>query len=231
MLIAITSHACEVDDAHLCVEYNHRVKFVSPVKPLRNSDAIEAFVKAANNCEFDAILFTSAFAAIKIAPFLNSEIASKVRIIANGPQTAKKLDEIKLDAEMLPFFYSKDLIPYLGRWIRGKKIGIPRADIAYMKLSHDIECAGGIPCEYKCYDLAATNEELDIKGCGAVLFTSPAAFMMAKLPDTDDVIEMAIGEVTEKAMMYMGHIPDVVGDGSIEGTLKALNVYLITGCH
>lgn len=231
MLIAITRHAKAVEDAHLCEEYNHKAKFVSTIKPIRNQKAIDDFITAANNKEFDAIFFPSAYAAEKIGPFIEPRLATKVRMIANGPQTAKDLHNIGLAAEMLPFFYSRDLIPYLGKWIRGKKIGIPRADCAYMKLSDDIKKAGGIPFEFKCYDIVPTNELLDIADCGAILFTSPAAFKLAKLPKMGEMIQMAIGEVTADAMMYSGDAPSVIGDGSVEGTLKALNAYLLMESH
>lgn len=231
MLIAITRHAESVEDPHLCELYGHEAKSVSPVKPVRRQKEIDEFITAANNKEFDAIFFPSAYACEKICPFINPRLATKVRMIANGPQTAKDMHNIGLAAEMLPFFYSRDLIMYLGKWIKGKKIGIPRADCAYMKLSDDIKKAGGIPCEYICFDIVATDEVLDFEGCGAVLFTSPISFKLAKLPKLNEMILMAIGDVTADAMMYGGHNPHVVGDGSIEGTLKALNAYLWTESH
>ena len=227
MLIAITQHAGAVDDNAICEKYNHKARIVCPVKPVKNQQEIDAFVTAVNNCEFDAVFFPSAFSAEKVGPLVNPRLATKVRMIANGPQTARDLHNIGLAAEMLPFFYSRDLIPYLGKWIRGKRIAIPRAGITYPKLAEEIKEAGGIPVEYKCYDIIATNEELNLDGCGAVLFTSPAAFALAKLPKLDrEITFIAIGEVTADEMMYHGTIPTVVGDGSIEGTIKALNATL-----
>ena len=149
-------------------------------------------------------------------------------MIANGPQTAKDLHNAGLAAEMLPFYYSRDLVPYLGKWIRGKKIGIPRADYTYPQLAADIEKAGGTPFEFTCFELAPTNEPLDLAGCGAVLFTSPEVFEMSRLPKVKDMIMIAIGDVTAQAMMYGGCPPSVVGDGSVEGSLIALNSYLWT---
>ena len=37
---------------------------------------------------------------------------------------------------------------------------------------------------------------------------------------------MAIGDITAAAMRAGGTVPTVVGDGSLEGSLKALNDYL-----
>jgi uroporphyrinogen-III synthase len=39
---------------------------------------------------------------------------------------------------------------------------------------------------------------------------------------------MAIGEITAEAMRMDGIVPAVVGNGSLEGTLGALNMYLDT---
>ena len=40
---------------------------------------------------------------------------------------------------------------------------------------------------------------------------------------------VAIGEITAGVMKEGGTIPEVVGDGSLEGTLKALNLFLEKG--
>jgi len=226
MLIAITRHTGALEDAALCEKYNHKAKVVSPIKPVKNMGSIESFIKAANGSEFNAIFFPNAYVAEKLGVCINPRLATKVRMIANGPQTAKILHNIGLAAEMLPFFYSKDLVLYLGKWIHEKKIGIPRAGNTYPKLADDILHAGGIPAEYICYDVEKTNEAMDLTGVDAILFTSPTAFSLAKLPKMENIIQMAIGEVTAQEMMYGGHVPAVVGDGSIEGTLKALNAYI-----
>ncbi len=228
MLIAITQHAGSVEDEAICEKYTHKAKMISPARYKEHPDEIEAFVTAANNHEFDAIFFPSALAAEKIGGLINPRLATKVRMIANGPQTAKVLLNVGLAAEMLPFYYSRDLIPYLGKWIRGKKIGIPRADFTYPKLVDDIKHAGGEPREFHCFELAATNEPLNLEGCGAVLFTSPEVFELSRLPKMPNMILMAIGDVTANAMFHGGCNPSVVGDGSIEGTLIALNSYLWT---
>ncbi len=231
MLIAITRHTGALEDAALCEKYNHKAKVVSPIKTVKNMEVIESFIKAANGEEFDAIFFPNAFVAEKLGHCIKQQLASKVRIIANGPQTAKILHNIGLAAEMLPFFYTKDLVLYLDKWIRGKKIGIPRAGNTYPKLAEDIIHAGGIPVEYICYDVEKTDEVMDLTGVDAILFTSPIAFKLAILPKMENIIQMAIGEVTANEMMYGGDAPAIIGDGSIEGTLKALNAYLVTESH
>jgi uroporphyrinogen-III synthase len=44
-----------------------------------------------------------------------------------------------------------------------------------------------------------------------------------------DLLVMAIGEITAAAMEKAGTTPVVVGDGSLEGTLAALNTHLKSG--
>ena len=42
-----------------------------------------------------------------------------------------------------------------------------------------------------------------------------------------DLLVMAIGDITAGAMRKCGTMPQVVGDGSLEGSLTALNTYLM----
>ena len=50
---------------------------------------------------------------------------------------------------------------------------------------------------------------------------------MAVLPPlTSSILPIAIGEITAAAMRDGGLEPKVIGDGSLEGTLKNLNAYL-----
>ena len=81
--------------------------------------------------------------------------------------------------------------------------------------------------EYRCYGLEPTNEPLNLDGVDAILFTSANSYKMAILPPlTSSILPMAIGEITAAAMRAGGLEPKVVGDGSLEGTLKNLKAYL-----
>jgi uroporphyrinogen-III synthase len=94
------------------------------------------------------------------------------------------------------------------------------------KLIKGISDAGGIPYEFRCYSLKPTGKILDIKDADAVLFTSAMSFKEAVLPDIRGFIRIAVGDVTADAMRDAGVVPDVVGDGSLKGTLEVLNRYL-----
>jgi uroporphyrinogen-III synthase len=117
-------------------------------------------------------------------------------------------------------------VPFLGEWIRGKHIGIPRADVPNPSLINAITAAGGIPHEFRCYGLAPTGESLFIEEADAILFTSAMSFTEAVWTWRPDILVIAIGDITAEAMREGGINPAVVGDGSLEGTMMALNNYL-----
>jgi uroporphyrinogen-III synthase len=187
-----------------------------------HEDEITEFVKEAANNAFDCIFFTSALPAKIIAPLLKKG----PRVIAIGPQTAKELEQAGIGCEMLPGFYSRDFVPYLSDWIVGKHIGIPRADVPNPTLLDAIAAAGGFVHEFRCYGLEPTGETLNLDTADAILFTSAMSFTKAIWTKRSDLLVIAIGDITASAMRTGGTVPAVVGDGSLEGALTALNNYL-----
>jgi uroporphyrinogen-III synthase len=225
MKIAITRlEGKEKSDAARCAASGHSCYSVHPLKSEIREDAITAFVNAVEQGEFDCIFFTSALPAKLIAP----RMGRFPRVIAIGPQTAKELRQHDIECEVLTSFYSRDFVPYLGDWICNKRIGIPRADVPNPGLMDAITVAGGIPREFRCYRLEPTGDKLDLAGAGAILFTSAMSFKKAVWTPPTGLLVMAIGEITAKAMHEGGTDPAVVGDGSLEGTLGALNAYIST---
>jgi uroporphyrinogen-III synthase len=223
MKIAVTRLAGkEKSDAARCAASGHSCYSVHPLRSSIREDIITQFLDAADRGEFDCIFFTSALPAKIIAP----RMGRFPRVIAIGPQTAKELRSHDIDCEVLTSYYSRDFVPFLGDWIRGKRIGIPRADVPNPGLTDAIAAAGGIPREFRCYSLEPTGDELGLNGAGAVLFTSAMSYKKAVWTPHPDLVVMAIGEITADAMRLGGTDPDVVGDGSLEGTLGALNTYL-----
>jgi len=223
MIIAITRLPEKAGrDRATCEQYGHSCRIVSPLAADVYDNRIQAFVLEANRGAFDCIFFTSALPAERIAPLL----ATDARIIAIGPQTARMLEKEGLSVETLPTYYSRDFVPYLGDWIEGKAIGIPRADVPNPTLIQGIEDAGGVAYEYRCYGLVPTQTPLDTEGADAILFTSANSFLMAIWEKDTDIIPIAIGDITADAMRTGGVEPAVIGDGSLAGTLEALNTYL-----
>jgi uroporphyrinogen-III synthase len=223
MRIAVTRIAEKgTQDARSCLRYGHECYTVSPLRVEIYHDRVRTFVDAANHGDLDCIFFASALPAAAVAPLL----VSPPRIIAIGPRTAGTLAKFGIRCEILPAFYSRDLVPYLGEWIRGRRIGLPRADVPNPALISAIEKAGGIPVEVRCYGLIPTGTPLEIDGADALLFTSGTSFSEAVWQPRQGLLLMAIGEVTAGVMRAGGAPPAVVGDGSLEGTLAALNRFL-----
>jgi uroporphyrinogen-III synthase len=223
MRIAVTRLAGkEKDDAARCAKYGHECYPVSPLRAEIREDLITSFVSAVETNEFDCLFFTSALPAKIIAP----RLSRWPRVVAIGPRTAMTLGHFGIAAETLPSFYSRDFVPYLGSWIQGKRIGIPRADVPNPVLIDGIRNAGGIPVEARVYTLLPTGSVLNLSGAGAILFTSAMSFSTAVYRNDLPLLKIAIGESTGAVMRNSGVEPDVTGDGSLEGTLQALNTYL-----
>jgi len=226
MRIAVTRIAGkEARDTLTCRRYGHECYTVSPLKIEIYQDRVRSFVEAANRGDLDCIFFASAVPAGLMGPLLTSP----PRVIAIGPQTARTLEKSGIRCETLPSFYSRSFVPYLGDWIRGRRIGIPRADVPNPALLAAIEQAGGIPVEVRCYGLVPTGTPLATDGADALLFTSGSSFSRAVWQPRPGLLLVAIGEITAGVMKEAGATPAVVGDGSLEGTLKALNHYLRKG--
>jgi uroporphyrinogen-III synthase len=220
MRIAITRlQEKATGDAARCREAGHECYPVSPLKAEVRHDQIARFVEMVDSGCFDCIFFTSALPAKLVAPCLSRW----PRVVAIGPQTRRELARYGIEAEVLDSYYSRDFVPYLGDWIRGKHIGIPRADVPNPGLLEAIEGAGGRATEVRCYSLVPTGVPLDLEGADAVLFTSAMSFRSATWEPRPGLLVIAIGEVTAGVMEERGTVPDVVGDGSLEGTLQALN--------
>jgi uroporphyrinogen-III synthase len=223
MKIAVTRlKGKEKSDASRCHNFGHECYSVHPLRSEIRAPEIEAFLNAVNAGTFDCIFFTSALPAKIIAP----RLTNPPRVIAIGPQTAKELQEFHIECETLPSFYSRDFVPYLGDWIKGKQIGIPRADVPNQKLLDAITTAGGIVHEFRCYGLEPTGENLPLDEADAILFTSAMSFTKARWTPRDNLLVIAIGDITAAALKAGGTTPAVVGDGSLEGSLAALNTYL-----
>ena len=217
----LTEKGCQ--DAEMCASFGHESCIISPLAAVLDIKEIAAFLSAYNSGLFDAVFFTSAYPAEKAAPKMQRGIC---RIIAVGPKTAEILARYGHEAEVLPQFTSKAFVPYLQDWIAGKRIGIPRAAVENKALIDKITAAGAVPFEFRCYALQAGGDVWDVSNADAVLFTSARSFTDAVLSGHEGKLLIAVGEMTAEAMRNKGVNPDVVGDGSLAGTLAALNQHL-----
>ena len=209
-------------DRALCASYGHDCYTVSPLRADLRMERVAAFVEAVDRGEFDCLFFSSALPAAIVAP----KLKRWPRVIAIGPKTAEVLRESGIEAEVLPAFYSRDFVPYLGDWLRGRTVGIPRADVPNPGLLGGITAAGGRVREERVYALVPTGAELALDAADAVLFTSAMSYREARWQPREGLLLVAIGDITADAMQAGGHPPAIVGDGSLAGTLEALNHYL-----
>jgi uroporphyrinogen-III synthase len=220
MKIAITRLRDKADrDPALCREFGHECYPVSPLASEIHPGTVEEFVARVNRGEFDCLFFTSALPARIIAPLLERW----PRVIAIGPQTQETLERLGIGCEMLPSHYSREFAPYLGAWLRGRTVGIPRADVPNEALLEAIVREGGTPCEFRIYGLTPTGEELALADADAIVFTSAGSFTHAVWTPRPGLLLAAIGTVTAETMERAGIRPDAVGDGSLAGTLRAIN--------
>ncbi len=211
-------------DPELCRSFGHECYPVSPLRSAVYQENIDAFLIQANAGTFDCIFFTSALPAKLIGPHLTCP----PRVISIGPQTTKTLQEFGVNSETLPAFYSREFAPYLGEWLEGKTVGIPRADVPNPELIRSIEERGGKPAEHFVYALEPTGEQLDLANAEVVIFTSANSFSFALWENRSDLLKGAIGDITAERMEGKGITPDFIGDGSLSGTLSALNTFLAT---
>lgn len=209
-------------DAALCRSYGHECFTVSPLRAKVYPERIREFTAEANRGRYDCIFFTSALPAQVIGPLLTR----RPRVVAIGPQTSRTLLNLGIEAETLPSYYSKEFASYLGEWLKGRNIGIPRADVPNPALLDAISERGGVPHEIRVYGLEPTGEQLPLEEAEAIIFTSAGSYEQAVWDERDGLLLIAIGNVTAAAMERGGHAPDVTGDGSLEGTLKAIGNYL-----
>lgn len=220
MRIAITRlREKATDDRARCAAFGHECYAVSPLEAVVDRESVEVFACRVNRGDFDCIFFTSALPARLIAP----KLERWPRVIAIGPQTKRELEKFGISSEVLDSFYSRDFARYVGDWVAGKHVGIPRADVPNPGLIASIESAGGRVTEILCYSLKPTGIPLPLDDADGLLFTSAMSYRKAVWKPRPNLVLIAIGEVTAGAMEQGGHPPHVVGDGSLEGTLSALN--------
>lgn len=211
------------DDAERCARFGHECYPVSPLRAEVVPAAIETFGADLAAGRFDGLFFTSALPADLVGPRVAAS-RRPLRVVAIGPATRAALGRHGVTAEVLPTFYSRDFAPHLGAWLDGRTIGIPRADVPNDALLAAIRAAGGEPVEYRIYRLVPTGEPLDLAGADAVLFTSANSFSEAAWSPRPGLLACAIGDVTAARMRGAGIEPDAVGDGSLEGALRAIEV-------
>ena len=189
------------------------------------------------------IVFTSANAVELV--FGNPHILSarrrmthEVRVAAIGPKTAEMLGGRGVTPNFIPAEYvAEAILPGLGD-LRGKRVLLPRAEIARKALPEGITAAGGIPHEIAVYQTLPARPSPEgltalRAGVDVISLTSPSTvenfIAIARGEGLDplnlpgDPLIACIGPITERAARQAGLAHIVVADQyTADGLIHAI---------
>lgn len=226
MKIAITKLEEKSEGIHeLFLRYGHEAVIVSTMRAARPSDPepLSHLAGMISKDKIDILIFTSALGVEKL---LNKIKPGKnVRIVSVGPKTARKVEEYGMQSEVIEQYSSDSFADYLGE-IRGKTIGIARAEVANPELIESLKSKGAAIVEAPAYRLEPVGNSIVevLKDVDAVIFTSAKSFEYSgfKHEDVKNIKVIAIGQKTADVMRKHGIRPDFVGNGTLENCLAYL---------
>ncbi|MFH1323084.1 MAG: uroporphyrinogen-III synthase, partial [Methanobacteriota archaeon] len=220
MKIAVTKLREKSEGIHeLFRSYGHEALMISTMTAEDPTDPapLARLADMSSRGDLDILIFTSALGVDKL--FERAHPEKKVRIVSVGPKTAKKVEEYGFKSEVIAKFSSEHFAQYL-RDIRGKTIGIARAEVPDPELVSSLESGGATVVEAPAYRLEPADRRFDdvLNEADAVIFTSARSFEYSgfHLDSKRNLILAAIGEKTAEAMRKQGIAPDIVGDGTLE---------------
>ncbi|MGB8215963.1 MAG: uroporphyrinogen-III synthase [Candidatus Methanoperedens sp.] len=225
MKIAVTKLEEKSEGIHeLFKRYGHEAVIVSTMRAAPPADPapISRLAGMISKNEIDILIFTSSLGVEKL--FEKVKPGKNVRIVSVGPKTAKKVEEYGMQSEVIEKFSSGHFAEYLGD-IRGKTIGIARADVPNPELVNSLTAAGAIVIEAPAYRLLAGDSIVEVLDeVEAVIFTSAKSFELSGFaPEHAKKLKViAIGQKTADAMRKHGINPDFMGNGTLEDCLSQL---------
>ncbi len=225
MKIAVTKLEEKSEGTHeLFKRYGHEAVIVSTMRAAPPADPapLSRLAGMISKNKIDILVFTSSLGVEKL--FERVKPGKNVRIVSVGPKTAKKVEEYGLHSEVIEKFSSGHFAEYLGD-IRGKTIGIARADVPNQELVSSLTSGGATVIEAPAYRLAAGGSIVGVLDkVDAVIFTSAKSFELSGFaPEHAKKLKViAIGQKTAQVMRKYGVIPDFVGNGTLEGCLSQL---------
>ncbi len=224
MKIAVTKLAEKSEGIpELFQRFGHEAIIIPTMRaaPPTNPAPLLHFAEMASKGELDILIFTSA---LGVDIFFKKLIPKNVRIVSVGPKTADKVEEYGLRSEVIGKFSSGHFAEYLGD-LRGKTVGIARAEVPNIELTASLRAKGARVIEAPVYSLvpgksiAGTLKEVD-----AVIFTSAKSFEFSGFNSKMENIKViAIGQKTANAMRKHGIEPDIVGNGTLENCLSLMS--------
>ncbi len=208
---------------------------VIEIRPMEKSDELDAALERL--ADYDWIVFTSVNGVEVVLSRLPPG-AVLPRVAAIGPKTADALRKRGITPEFVPDEYvAESILPGLGD-VRGKRILLPRAEIARKALPEAIRVAGGTPHEIAVYrTLPAQPDGAGLEslreGVDWITFTSPSTvenFVEVTRRQGLDPLALpgrpriaCIGPITERAAQKAGfQVALVAQDYTTEGLIQAL---------
>jgi len=226
MKIAVTKLAEKsVGIPELFRRFGHEAIVISTMCAVPPTDAkpLARLAEMASKGKLDILIFTSALGVEKL--FEKAKPAKNVRIASVGPKTAQKVEEYGLRGEVIEQFSSEHFAEHLGD-IRGRTVGIARADVLNPELAQSLSSKGATVIEAPAYRLVPANSIVEkLKGADALIFTSARSFEFSgiKKEHAKNLKVIAIGQKTAEAMRKHGVIPHIVGNGTLESCLARLS--------
>ena len=210
--------------AELFMRHGHEAIIVPTMRAGEPSDPapLERLTSMIEKGEIDILIFTSALGVAKLFDRVKPQ---GVRIISVGPKTAEKVKEYDLSSEVIAKFSSDHFANHLGD-VKGKTIGVARAQVPNKELTQSLTSKGAVVIEAPAYSLEPTGNNITdtLHGADAVIFTSAKSFEYSGFKsDTSSKLKVAaIGEKTANAMKKHGIVPDVIGNGTLKSCLSQL---------
>ncbi len=196
--------------------------------PTEDTEQLDAAVRRLG--EYDWVIFTSVHGVSAVlsrleALELSPDALSKPKVAAIGPATANKLTHAGRTPDFMPReFLSEKIAQGLGA-VEGKRILLPRADVASKKLPELLRERGAIVDEVDAYetvvpsDLTLERVKANLQDrADLITFTSPSTIRnLAHILGNDQLRDLlkgvrvaCIGPVTLEAARELGIVVDVV---------------------
>jgi len=207
-------------------KFGHEAVIVSTMRAVMPGDgSLDRLVSAAESGGIDFLVFTSSLG-VKYFFSKCRKLPSKTVIISVGPKTRESVVSKGYKSEVLGAYTSEAFASYLGERVRDRVVGIARAGEPNPQLIASLRSLGARVIEAVAYELVPEKNEIRkvLDDVDAVLFTSAKSFTSTGLTREEmrDVLTMAIGARTAKAMKDKGITPDITGDGTLESCLSKL---------
>jgi len=228
MKIAVTRLEEKSGGTHeLFSKYGHDAILVPTMKTVipDNPASLDELCRKMASGKVDFLIFSSTMG---VRYFFEQcgNVPDITTIITVGPRTQEAIVDKGLNCETIPSFSSDHFASHLGSRIMGKTVAIVRPDIPNPALVESLTASGARVLEAVAYRLVATGNDLSqiLPDVDAVIFTSGKSFKLACVSagDAAGKTVIAIGPKTASMMCDHGIVPDITGNGTLEGCLKAL---------